>query len=304
MSSNVLAIIVTHNRLALLKRCVSALQTQKGAEADILIVDNDSTDGTRAWLEATPSLHTLYQKNEGSAGGFHGGLERALAMGYEWIWLMDDDGVPSENCLQTLLSAPTDALCRAPIVYSEEEPSRTAFGPVVTSAGSLVLREEINALPDPIIPDHVNPFNGVLLHRSVVEKAGLPKRELFIWGDEYEYICRVRAVGPIAAIRDAAFFHPQDRVAYGTMNLFGRKTYFRTSASKLGTYLLIRNFAYIGTTQINTLKGRAFFLLRHAMAHSLHFIRKGQILLAVKAPLYTVESFRLKSLGYRRFLKP
>ena len=46
--NNVLAIVVTYNRLEMLKQCVGHLQAQS-FPCDILIVDNASTDGTRAW---------------------------------------------------------------------------------------------------------------------------------------------------------------------------------------------------------------------------------------------------------------
>lgn len=46
--NTVLAIVVTYNRLEMLKKCVAHLQAQT-FPCDILIVDNASTDGTRAW---------------------------------------------------------------------------------------------------------------------------------------------------------------------------------------------------------------------------------------------------------------
>lgn len=46
--NTVLAIVVTYNRLEMLKQCIEHLQKQS-FPCDILIVDNASTDGTRAW---------------------------------------------------------------------------------------------------------------------------------------------------------------------------------------------------------------------------------------------------------------
>ena len=36
-----------------------------------------------------------------------------------------------------------------------------------------------------------HPFNGTLLHRTIVEKAGVPRKALFLWGDETEYYYRI-----------------------------------------------------------------------------------------------------------------
>lgn len=46
--NNVLAIVVTYNRLEMLRKCIAHLQEQT-FPCDILIVDNASTDGTRSW---------------------------------------------------------------------------------------------------------------------------------------------------------------------------------------------------------------------------------------------------------------
>lgn len=45
----VAAVVVTYNRIALLKECIKALQQQTYL-CDILIVDNASTDGTEEYI--------------------------------------------------------------------------------------------------------------------------------------------------------------------------------------------------------------------------------------------------------------
>lgn len=52
----VAAVVVTYNRLALLRQCVEALRAQTAA-CDILIVDNACTDVSSQWLAYVP----LYQ---------------------------------------------------------------------------------------------------------------------------------------------------------------------------------------------------------------------------------------------------
>ena len=36
-------------------------------------------------------------ENMGGAGGFHEGIKYAFEHGFDYIWLMDDDGVPSAD---------------------------------------------------------------------------------------------------------------------------------------------------------------------------------------------------------------
>lgn len=47
-------IIVTYNRLALLKECVSCVLSQTEPFSNICIVDNHSSDGTADWLKNLP----------------------------------------------------------------------------------------------------------------------------------------------------------------------------------------------------------------------------------------------------------
>ena len=43
-------------------------------------------------------------ENTGGAGGFYEGVKKGYEKGYDWLWLMDDDGIPKNDCLELLLS--------------------------------------------------------------------------------------------------------------------------------------------------------------------------------------------------------
>ena len=74
------AVVVTHNRLELLKRLVKVLDDVPGLD-EVLVVDNASTDGTGEWLGSLGGgrvvARTLH-RNSGGAGGFHEGLGWAV----------------------------------------------------------------------------------------------------------------------------------------------------------------------------------------------------------------------------------
>jgi GT2 family glycosyltransferase len=54
------AVVVTHNRRAMLGRCLEALAEQRRRPDRILVVDNASTDGTHEMLERDhPGVHVL-----------------------------------------------------------------------------------------------------------------------------------------------------------------------------------------------------------------------------------------------------
>ena len=106
---NVTAIVVTYNRLPLLKQCLAALRAQTVQGFTVLLVDNASTDGTAD-----------YSKDAGNAGAGlpqSGGKPRRCgrlwptASAPRWSWgvrpsgSMDDDTLPEPDALAALLAA-------------------------------------------------------------------------------------------------------------------------------------------------------------------------------------------------------
>ena len=101
---NVIAVVVTYNRLELLKRNLSCLRRQTVPLTTLVVVDNGSTDGTGAWLDEQEDVKTIHQTNVGGAGGFYTGMEYARLADADWIWCMDDDVFPRPDCLEQLLA--------------------------------------------------------------------------------------------------------------------------------------------------------------------------------------------------------
>ena len=49
-------VVLTYNRLSLLKRCIDSIRNQTYQEFDIYVIDNASTDGTAHWLSLQNDL--------------------------------------------------------------------------------------------------------------------------------------------------------------------------------------------------------------------------------------------------------
>ena len=237
------AVVVTFNRLDLLRRLVPAL-LDIGEVDEVLVVDNASTDGTGEWLAGLDSPRVLgrtLDHNSGGAGGFHEGLRWATERGADLAWLMDDDGTPEPDCLDRLL-AHRDLDFWGPVVVDEADPERLVF-PIRLPGGTRVvhrLDDVRRAATTGRIDGIVIPFNGVLVTRELVERIGLPRAEFFIWGDDHEYRLRAERAGArIATVVDARVRHPSVG-ALGTRMAFGRTTYNDTP-SDLKHYCMARN---------------------------------------------------------------
>ncbi len=247
----VLAVVVTFNRLDLLRRLVDRLSTIDSLDG-VLVVDNASTDGTGEWLSAldAPSVrHRTLERNTGGAGGFHEGLKWAHEEGADLTWLMDDDGLPAPDCLDTLLNE-TGLDFWGPVVVDQDAPERLVF-PIRLPGTTRVVHDLADVRSASVhgrLEDIVIPFNGVLVTRDLVERIGYPRADYFIWGDDHEYRLRAEAAGArIATIVDAVVHHPSVG-SLGTPMMFGRTTYNHTP-SDLKHYCMARN---------NTLNLRAY----------------------------------------------
>lgn len=200
----VIALIVTYNRKQLLADCITALRNQTRKPNAILVVNNNSTDGTEEWLKTQNDITVLSQSNNGSAGGFNAGLKWAYKNGYSWVWCMDDDGYPKEDALENILKYDDGSLKLLNCAVLDKE-DKSSF---VWKTG---IYTNINQVKENCIDGICHPFNGTLIHRRIIERVGLPKTNFFLWGDETEYFYRILKTNKIPActIANSVHYHPR-----------------------------------------------------------------------------------------------
>jgi len=193
------AVIVTFNRLPLLKQVIALIRSQSLKPDAIFVINNGSTDETGDWLAQQSDIRVITQENVGGSGGFYRGMKEAYDAGYDWIWLMDDDVFPSSTCLEKLIDS------KAPIalplrigrsqesfrdlpakVYNLKDPFRK--NPRITIDDVLHIKKFAELPEQTSVEDFA--FEGPLISREVVEKAGFPRKEFFIYHDDTEYSLR------------------------------------------------------------------------------------------------------------------
>lgn len=248
MMNDVCAVIVTYNRAELLCRCVGQLLKQD-YPLDVLIYDNHSTTNTREALEAAGLLRNnvcyhYAETNTGGSGGFYYGMEMAVKKGYQYLWLMDDDGYPMKNdTLSILMNAvkamPENHFALNSLVVQDDEASKTSFA----------VRREFDveklraAAENGIIEGEIMPFNGTLIPVRLVEKIGYPVKEFFVYGDENEYFLRLKQAGAkMAIVVDSLYRHPTN--VQKVKKILGRNVYYM-DMPLWKTYCAARNRTYI-----------------------------------------------------------
>lgn len=212
---SVWAVVVTHNRSAMLRRCLDSLAGQRRAPDRILVVDNASTDDTREMLDRDyRGIEVLsLATNQGGAGGFYEGIKFAHAADAEWLWLMDDDTIPTSDALAELLAAAAG--------LGAPGPPAALASRVVWRDGSLhpmnypILERRrmeyvVEAVKHGVMPLRGATFVSLLLHRQAIDRHRLPLKHFFLWADDIEYTSRLVLGG------ERAYFVPASVVLHDT----------------------------------------------------------------------------------------
>lgn len=269
------AVVITFNRRMLLDRCLKAIDAQTRRPDIIYIVDNASTDDTAKYLASRegeiPTRVITLPENMGGAGGFYTGLKAAHeTRRYDYFWIMDDDGVPAPECLAELLTlVPYHNI--APLVLDIDSPSDLAFPGFIRS--TVVTHEKVKELygPKGIIPDYANPFNGILLSSRLLDDVGYPKKEMFIWGDEFEFYLRVRdaKMSPVTVV-NAIHYHPKDRTEMYP-DYRGHKCLVYVD-SPIRRYCYYRNYTHLMRRERHL--GRIF---RYVFAYAIFYLKDRRL---------------------------
>jgi rhamnopyranosyl-N-acetylglucosaminyl-diphospho-decaprenol beta-1,3/1,4-galactofuranosyltransferase len=208
-----IAVVVTYDRAPLLRRCLAALQAQRCAPDTVIVVDDASPGfATADAVAAFPGVrHLRHTTNLGGAAAYCTGIEAALAMGADLVWLMDDDALPvAEDCLEQLTGlVETGTDLAAPLVLDQDDPRRLAF-PIRIAGRTRFLADDLDGAAS--IAGFAHLFNGALVRAKTFRAIGLPDPRFVARGDEVEFLLRALRAGIAVRIATGALFlHPGAR---------------------------------------------------------------------------------------------
>ncbi len=271
MTRDVAAVVVTYNRLELLKRNIARLRAQTAAEnLEIYIVDNHSTDGTGAYLAPLAQSGVLHYAdtgaNLGGAGGFQYGVRLAAASGCRYLWLMDDDCMPEPTTLQALLDAAEQL---TPFGFLSSKVLWTDGGLCRMNIQRQTLTRPVSCLEGGPVPVVMASFVSLFVPVSVIEAVGLPIREFFIWTDDWEYTRRISRRYPCWAVPASVVVHETARnegasIATDSEDRLARYGYiyrndvvlYRREGLRGWLYLLVRNAVHLLRVLLKARSGR------------------------------------------------
>jgi len=227
------AIVVTYNRKQLLVQAIEALLKQT-RQSDLIIVDNASTDGTHDRLNEFgfidhPQIHYVrLPENIGGSGGFSEGLSYAMAGGWHWFWMMDDDAIPEPDALENLMKFADDpgTVYGSAAINWVGRKEKLCWSEIVIRNGCSQYVEEPEMLQDIEEVDMI-PFLGFFIHRDIVQRIGYPDRDFFICADDKEYCERAKRHGiRVYLVKSSVIRHPLSKSSIH--DLFGFQAVYRS----------------------------------------------------------------------------
>ncbi|NEY90540.1 glycosyltransferase [Tabrizicola oligotrophica] len=267
----------------------AALVALHGIEGALVVVDNDSGDGSfdrlsaavaaRGWDTGPQQVRVLQSgRNGGFGAGNNFGIRAGLPDGSrpDYVYILNSDAFPAPEAIAALLahleSHPATGLAGSFIHGPEGEPHRTAFrfpsilgefeqnirfGPV-----SRLLRRWIVAQPLPTRTTRVDWLAGasLMMRQSVLERIGLFDETFFLYYEETD-LCRRAALAGWPTD-----YVVESRVAHIGSVSTGMKTWARIPQfwldSRLHYYVKNHGRAYAFAATLATLAGGALWRAR------------------------------------------
>lgn len=200
----------------------SALAALEGIEGALVVVDNDSGDGSfeklsaavaaRGWDRGPQQVRVLQSgRNGGFGAGNNFGIRAGLPDGSkpDYVYILNSDAFPAREAIRSLLdhleTHPATGFAGSYIHGPDGEPHRTAFrfpsipgefeaqvrfGPV-----SKLLRRWIVAQPLPTVTSRVDWLAGasMMMRQGVLDQIGLFDETFFLYYEETD-LCRRAAL--------------------------------------------------------------------------------------------------------------
>lgn len=239
------AVFATFGRRSLAIEALKSLKRQTRPLDFIVVADNASIDGTADALQQEGGLEIVRLKeNVGNPEGVRIAVERALELGANWVWILDDDAFPRPDALEKLLGVGLSASCvLGSLVLGAD--GKLSWPYSVVRSGRKVIAETPEQLPTDDCFEARGIWLAALISRELLLQTGPINGDLFIRGEDEEYTARIREIGGrFLCVKSSVVEHP---VATGLIrvSLFGKNFFYEPGLPFWKAYYKVRNTVYV-----------------------------------------------------------
>ena len=201
----VLVVLLNWNSYEETRTAIESVQRMDYPNFRILIVDNGSQDGSVSALKALSGERVdllMSPVNTGYTGGCNLGMERALAMGAKYIWLLNNDAVVEPTALSSIVAiAESDDRIGlvTPQIAALDEDRLTFAGGIISTKDKVY--EDTH---DPVVaaewreryPDAgLVSGTAMLVRAEVVRRIGMLDPAFFAYFEDIDYSVRSAKAG-------------------------------------------------------------------------------------------------------------
>lgn len=202
----VCVVICNFNKKEFVVNAIDSVKKYSDDIADIIVVDNCSTDGSVDFIKSRCSDIEVVSTSEniGGSGGFSLGMQMAYLRGYDKIALLDNDAAVTDKCLQVMSSILNDHAIGVvgPAICKMNSPS------VIQEIGANIdikecifkLRHAGEKFEDVSKSDDVHDVSYVpacclMTTNKVIGKVGFFNLDYFLYWDDIDWCTRVKLNG-------------------------------------------------------------------------------------------------------------
>lgn len=261
--------IVTWNGREHLETCLTAVAAQQGVEAETILVDNASTDGTVEFVrERFPRVRIVrLDRNHGFAGGNNAGAREARG---RYLAFLNNDTCADPEWLRTLLDGLDEArgvaLATSRVVYMHDPAIVDSAGDGMTRSGGAFKRHHGGPAADVQASCDVFAACGCafIMPRSVFDEIGGFDEDLFLSHEDVDLSYRAQLRGYRCR------YVAESIVRHRGSSSIGRR-------SRLAVFHGQRNleWVYVQNTPLPVLLRTAPGHLLYNVAAAAHFARHG-----------------------------
>ena len=244
MEKPVAIILINWNSFTLTDECITSIEKTEETNYTIVVVDNGSKDGSgKQLIESHPNIILLEsEQNRGFAGGNNLGMQWAIAQGYTYSFLLNNDTIVGDVFLSPLIQ------------FLYENPLAGAVQPKINFLHNNILIWNAGGKYHPIFctfstvgynqsdrgqfdePQQIDWITGCafFIRNAVLEQTGLLEEGLFMYYEDIDLSIRIKNKGyflqylPTSTIYHIAGMSSKETVKTTTGYLHPRVHYFNT----------------------------------------------------------------------------
>jgi GT2 family glycosyltransferase len=211
------AVVCNYNGMAYLDRCVGALVAEGAALDEIILVDNNSTDGSVEFLEEKYPLVTILQMgtNNGPTDARNAGYRAARN---RWVLTLDNDAFVTPGMLAKLVDAAADerrpTVLQPRSVFTNDRERVHYDGGSLHYAGLICLRNFYQPLAEAqgerVAEVDVAIAVCLLIDAEAILAIGGYDETYFFWFEDLDLSMRLRRTGHrFLSVADAIVLHDE-----------------------------------------------------------------------------------------------